>query len=64
MKKTHNIKVGDKVKAADGFNPDGTPRPHIIGKVAELYGPNQWPRVDFGRGHLETCTPQSLTILV
>lgn len=56
--------VGQTVSVADGYHPDGTSRPRRIGTVMELYGPDQWPRIQFSGtapGNLQTCSPSSVT---
>lgn len=56
----HEFRVGDKIAAPDGFNADGSSRPWKVGVIEELYGPNDWPRVNFGNGVLETVTPNAI----
>lgn len=60
MKQSFN--VGDRVVVADGYYANGEARPERRGIVRELYGPDNWPRVQFGHDptYLETCSPRSL----
>ena len=56
--KLHTLRVGDKITTPAGWDAQNEENPQHSGVVIDLYGPNQWPRVQFDHkayGDLQTC---------